>query len=108
MIVNGTKYQIPCVLIIGKSEDQDLIFGNVVNVLIHQQSALFQVEIMSSTYCPHYHAYALSVLPSPSLETYLIKHSDLVCYHPYSLYYCPHISSDFTLRYIVMRSNIYP
>ena len=73
MIVNGTKYQMPCVLIIGKSEDQDIIFGNVVNVLVNQQCALFEVEIMSSTYCPHYHTYALSVSPSPTLGTYLIN-----------------------------------
>ena len=106
MIVNGTKYQTPHVLIIGKSEDEDLVFGNVLNVLIHQQSVLFEVEILNSSFCPHYHAYALCVLPSSS-QTYLIKHSDLACYHPFGLYYCPHISSDLTLRYTVIRSNVY-
>ena len=108
MIVNGTKYQTPCVLIVGKSEDQDVVFGNVINVLVFNQSVLFEVEILSSTFSPHYHAYAVSVLPSSASQTYLIKHSDLACYHPYGLYYCPHLSSDLTLRYTVIRSNVYP
>lgn len=107
MILNGTKYQMPCVLIAGKTEDEDLIFGNVVSIFVHCQSVLFEVEILNSHFCPHHHAHAVSVLPS-ALQTYLIKHSNLACYHPYGLYYCPHISSDLTLRYTVIRCNIYP
>ena len=36
MIVNGTKYQIPCALVVGQSdEDEDLPFGHVLGVLVH-------------------------------------------------------------------------
>ena len=84
MTQNGTKYNAPCVLIVGKSEDEDLIFGNVTNIFIHNQSLLFfEVEILNSKFCPHYHAYAISM--PPSFVQQLIKHSDLTCYHPYGL-----------------------
>ena len=107
MILNGTKYQTPCVLIVGKTEDENLIFGSVVSIFVHCQSVLFEVKILNSHLCPHHHAYAMSLSPS-ALPMYLIKHSDLAYYHPYALYYCPHISSDLTLRYTVIRCNIYP
>ena len=90
VILHGTKYQTPCLLIAGKTEDDYLIFGNVLSILLPCQSVLFEVEILNSHFCPHHHAYAVSVLPSVP-QTYLIKHSDLTCYHPYGLYYCPHI-----------------
>ena len=107
MTQNGTKYKAPCVLIVGKTEDEDLIFGNVTSIFIHNQSLLFfEVEILNSKFCPHYHAYAISM--PPSFVQQLIKHSDLTCYHPYGLYYCPHLSSEISLRYVVLRSNVYP
>ena len=89
-------------------EDDNLIFGNVMNIFIHNQTLLlFEVEILKSTFCPHYHAYAMS-MPSTVQKTHLIKHCDLLCYHPYGLYYCPQISPDISLRYTVLRSNVYP
>ena len=48
MILNGTKYHMPFVLIAGKTEDEDLIFGNVVSIFVHCQSVLFEVEILNS------------------------------------------------------------
>ena len=46
VIMNGTKYQTPCTLIVGKMEDDNLIFGNVINIFIHNQTLLlFEVEI---------------------------------------------------------------
>ena len=105
VIVDGTKYQRPCVLIAGKMEDEDLIFGNVVSIFIHSQSVLFEVEIYNSHFS-HYQSHVISFLPSVQ-HTYLIKHSDLASYHPYSSYYCPDISSDITVRHTVVRCNIF-
>ena len=34
VIVDGTKYQTPCVLIVGKTEEEDLIFGKVLSIFI--------------------------------------------------------------------------
>ena len=106
MIVNGTKYQAPCLLIVGKTEDEDLLFGKVVSILIHSQSVLFEVEILESHFSTHYHSHVISELPAVH-RTYLIKHTDLAYYHPLGLYYCPHISSQVTIRYAVIRCNIY-
>lgn len=41
MILNGTKYQIACALIAGKTEDEDLIFGNVFSIFVHSKSVFF-------------------------------------------------------------------
>lgn len=70
--------QMPCVLIAGKTEDEDLVFGNVFSIFVHCKSVLFEVEILESNFCPHYHAHAVS----SAQQTYLIKHTYLVCYHP--------------------------
>ena len=103
--VNGTKYQSPCALVVGQSDDEELIFGSVLSTLVHHQEVFFEFEVMEGQYCKHYHAYALS-LPRTSSQTYLIQHKDLPSFHPYGLYHCHHISNNSSLQYTVLRSNI--
>ena len=107
MTKNGIKYQLPCVLIVGKNADEDLIFANVTDLYIFEKTLLFGMEILKATFCYHYHAFALSMLPSSSQQKFLIKYCDILHHHPYGMYYCPHVSSDISLRYVVLRSNIY-
>ena len=45
VIVNGTKYQAPCVLNIGKTEDEDFLFGKVVSILIHSHLNLLFLKL---------------------------------------------------------------
>ena len=106
MKVNGTKYQVPFVLVVGKSEDADLAFGEVHSVLVHGQLVLFEYHLLEAQFYPHYHLYALSLTPLSDRQSYLIKHRDLLNYHPYGLYHNASISADHSLRYTVLRSNI--
>ena len=103
---NGIKYQPHCVLIVGKNEDEDLIFENVTDTFVSDKTVLFGIEILDSKFCYHYHAFVLSVHPS-STQKFLLKYSDILHHHPFGMYYCPHISSDISLRYVVLRSNVY-
>lgn len=106
--VHGTKYQTPCALVVGQSdEDEDLLFGHVLGVLVHCKEVFFEFELMEVQYCKHYHAYALSLPSTSTSQKYLIKHTDLPSYHPYGLYHCPNISSNPLLQYTVLRSNVY-
>ena len=107
MKVFGTKYQTPCVLVIGKNEDDDLLFGSVQNVLVYGQEVYFEFEQIEAIFCQHYHAYALSLPILNSSQHYLIKQKDLVSYHPYGFYHCLNISNMPSLHYTVLRSNIY-
>ena len=110
MIINGTKYHTPCVLIVGTTSTGDLIFGSVISVLVHRENAvctcMFEFKVLEAEFYPHHHAYALSALSS-SAPSYLIRHDDLACYHPYGSYSYPVIPSDHVLRYTVIRSNVY-
>ena len=103
VIVNGTKYQTPCLLIIGKTEEEDPLFGSVCRVLLSGQELFFEFEQMDAVFYQHYHAYCLT----PSRKYFLIKHNDLITFHPYGLYHCPHISNTFSSLYTVLRSNTY-
>ena len=107
IIVNGVKYQTPCVLIVDTTISGDLIFGNVANIYFSSQTdmCLFQFKPIQAEFYEHYHAYARS--PLTASPSYLIKHMDLACYHPYSSYSCNHIPSEETLRLTVIRSNVY-
>lgn len=58
--VSGTKYQLPCALVVGQSDDEELIFGTVLGILVHCREVFFEFELMEGQYCKHYHAYALS------------------------------------------------
>ena len=42
---NGIKYQPHCVLIVGKNEDEDLIFENVTDTFVCDKTVLFGIEI---------------------------------------------------------------
>lgn len=103
MTVNGTKYQTPCVLVVGKNEEEDPIFGSVCRVLVSAQEVFFEFEQMEAIFCQHYHAYALS----SSCQHFLIKQNDLITHHPYGLYRCPNISNTLSSHYTVLRNNIY-
>ena len=105
MKVHGTKYQTPCVLVVGEHED-DLQFGHVTNIFVHFKQLFFEFELMHAECYRHYHAYALS-LPAPSLrQKYLVEHRHLLTHHPYGLYHCHNISSDLCVQFTVLRNNI--
>lgn len=99
--VSGTKYQTPCILVIG-SEDNEPIFGDVTNVLVLGQSVFFEFKLLEAQFYHHYHAYSLSL---PSSGSYIIKHRDLPCYHPYGMYHS--LSNDCISRFTVLRNNVY-
>lgn len=109
VVVNGTKYQKPCMLIIGTTDSGEPIFGNVKRILIDSNGSdvtcMFEFKLVEVDFYIHYHAYACSCLPSST--TYLIKHEDLVCYHPYGTYSCNVISTERPSRFVVVRSNVY-
>ena len=105
--VNGTKYRTPCALVIGRTEEEDPMFGYVYSVLVSGQEVFFEFEEMEVTFCQHFHAYAVT-LPLSSRQHFLIKQKDLINYHPYGLYHCPSISSNTcNIQYVVLRNNIY-
>ena len=61
--VYGTKYQTPCALVVGKTDD-DPLFESVHKILVSGQEVFFEFEKMDAVFCPHYHAYALSLTPT--------------------------------------------
>ena len=82
------------------------MFGSVCNILVSGQEVFFEIEQMEAIFCQHYHAYALS-LSSSHRQHFLIKHKDLIVYHPHGLYHCPNISNTLPSQYTVLRSNNY-
>ena len=105
--VNGTRYQTPFAVVIGQSDkEEELLFGHVLNVLVYSKEVLFEFELLDVQYCKHYHAYALSIPPNSSSQKYLIKHKDLLHYHPYGLYHCHNITNNPLIQYTVLRCNI--
>lgn len=99
--VNGTKYQIPCALVVGKSQDgeDDLMFGEVLRILVNLKTVIFEFKRLASKFCHNLHCFSVS---SPSIaRKYYIKQCDLLDFHCYGLYHC-HAS-----RFIVLRSNPY-
>ena len=103
MKVSGTKYQAPCVLVIG-SEDDDPIFGDVLSILVEGQSVFFEFQVLKSLFCPHLHAHSLT-LPSSTSRKYIIKQRDLAYYHPYGMYHIP--QNGEVSHFTVVRNNIY-
>lgn len=105
MIVNGTKYQTPFALAIGK-EDDELKFGEVVSTFVDGLSVIFEfIPMVTHQSDHHYHAIPLAYPPHKS-TTYLIKYSQLPHYHPLGLYYSM-TTLNSTLLYVVLKSNIY-
>ena len=66
--------QSPCILVVGKNDDEDLIFANVTDIFICDKTVLFGIEILNSKFCYHYHAFALSIRPSSTQQKFLIKY----------------------------------
>ena len=100
--VNGTKYQPPCAIVVGKTEEEEPLFGSINKVLVFSQEVYFEFELMEANFCQHYHAYTLS----SSHQHFLVKQNNLINYHPYGLYHCPNISRT-SLQFLVLRTNIY-
>jgi len=80
--INGTKYQVPFAIIIG-TDDEDLQFGSVVNVYIHEGSVLFEfIKMITHQFYHHYHAYCLSLPSATNMHNYVIYHNELPDFHP--------------------------
>jgi hypothetical protein len=107
--VNGTKYQTPCALVVGKDEADELEFGKVENIYVYENSALFEfIPLLTRQFHHHHHAFVLAMPPISARSQYLIKQKELLDYHPYGLYTCAHIVSDSLLQYyVILRSNVY-
>ena len=104
--VHGTKYQTPCALVVGRSQDDELQFGHVTNIFVHCQQVYFEFELMHAEFCKHIHAYALSLPPTSLRQQYLVEHRYLPTYHPYGLYHCQHLNSDLLVQFTVLRNDI--
>ena len=104
--VNGTKYQKPCGLLVGRVDDV-FKFGKVVDIFVNGKEVLFEVELLNTLdYLLHYHTFCLSpIVPSES-QTYYVKHSQLLDYHPYGLYHSA-LSTNPSFLYLIMRYNVY-
>ena len=107
--IHGTKYQIPCAVVVGRSDDDDdeLLFGLVLSILVYCKEVYFEFELLEAQYCNHYHAHSLSIPPASSIQKYLIKQVNLASFHPYGMYICHNISPSSSLSYTVLRNNIY-
>ena len=101
--------QMPCALVIGKGElEEDLQFAKVVSIYIDGDSVIFEViPFVIHPFCHHHHVFPVSSPPLSSSCRYLIRQSDLLDYHPYGLYHSSTVSTDRTLEYVVLRSNVY-
>ena len=102
--VNGTKYEVSCVLIVGKTSDEELQFGEVTRILVDITSVYFKFKLLDSNFINHHHCYCLS--SSSDKLLYTIHHSQLLNYHPYGMYYSRTISSDSNRKYAVLRNII--
>lgn len=106
--MNGTKYQTPCALVVGKDEADELEFGKVINIYIYENSTLFEfMPLLTRQFCHHHHAFVLAAPPVSVRSKYLIKQESLLDYHPYGLYTSAHIFADSSLEYVILRSNVY-
>lgn len=106
--VYGTKYQLPFTLVIDKTEDDDLVFGEVIQIYVLDNSCVvFEFVLLQAEFLSHYHAYAVLLPPVIQRKNYIIKHKDLPCFHPIGLYHRNMISDNSLLRYAVTRSNIF-
>lgn len=105
--VYGTKYQLPFALLIDKTEDDDLVFGEVTRIYVAEKCfVLFEFIVLQAEYQSHYHAYALFLPPVSQRESYVIKHEDLSHFHPIGLYHRRNITDNSLLKFAVPRSNV--
>jgi len=106
--VYGTKYQLPFALLIDKTEDDDLVFGEVTQIYV-AQNCLFCLNLLPCKlniflipcmcmlyYCHRYHK-----------ETFfVINHKDLSHFHPIGLYHRRNITDNSLSRFAVPQSNV--
>ena len=108
MKVNGTKYQIPCALVVGKDEADELKFGKVINIYVYENMAFFEfILLLTDQFCHHHHIFVLATPPMSVRSKYLIKQENLLDFHPHGLYTSSHIFANSSLEYVILRSNIY-
>ena len=103
MKVSGTKYRMPCVLVIGKTDEDEVIFGEVTRILVDIKSVIFEFKLFRSYFNHHFHCYCLI---SPENTHYAIPYSQLIHYHPYGFYYSSSINSEHPHCFSVLRSVI--
>ncbi len=103
MKVSGTKYRMPCVLVIGKTDEDQVLFGEVTRILVDIKSVIFEFKLFRSYFNHHFHCYCLI---SPETTHYAIPYSHLIHYHPYGLYYSSSINSEYPQCFSVLRSVI--
>ena len=67
--VNGTKYQVPCAIVIGNNDE--LEFGRVVSIYVDDSIVFFEfIPLATHSFCHNFHVFALV---SESECKYLIK-----------------------------------
>ena len=94
--IYGTKYQLPFSLVIDKTEDDDLVLGEVTQIYVVDNSyVLFEFILLETEFFSHYHAYAVLLPPVLQRKSYVIKHKDLLHFHPIGLYHRNMISDKF-------------
>lgn len=77
-------------------------------IYVDGQCVIFEfLPMLTHKVCHHYHTYALKSPPFSSRCMFLLKHSDLLDYHPYGLYHSTSVSTDTTLEYAVLKSYVY-
>ena len=101
--VCGTEYRTPFVLLIGHDEyDGDPKFGKVYLVYADGLVVLFEfLPMVTEQFHAHTHSYLVSLPPVTDRDTFLIRHTDLLDYHPYGLYT---LSSH---HHIIVRSRMF-
>ena len=77
VLVNGTKYNLSSVLVIGHEDDFPQ-FGKVCEIRVDNGEVAFDVdELYTDSYDPHYHAYVVKPLTTRKTKQ-IISHS----FHP--------------------------
>ena len=85
---------------VGRDSSGELEFGQVCAIYADGQEVLFEFTLMvTEEFALHSHSFVLS--SSSSSPSYLIKHEDLLDYHPYGLYFV------FATHHVVLRNNVY-
>lgn len=93
-------YQSPSVLIIGRTDEDDPLFGDLVDILYFDDFIFFYVEVLEYvTFSHHFHAHIVST-DHNSLK-YLILYDNLIDHSPYGLYLPPSFSPIHPYRFIV-------
>lgn len=104
----GTKFQKGVCVVIGEKEDE-LIFGEIINVFIANDKILLQISILNTLeFSDHLHSFVVTKSTEPEL---FIWSSDLCSHLVYGLYSEPLVRTDFSLTvfwYVVMKYKVIP